>query len=307
MKRIISIVLAVSLMAALFLSAPLTAGATELKTGIGTVDAENGLRLREKASLSSPVICIAADGDQVVIIRKAGNWYLVNYNLNIGYMCADYIDVESEAEVGLGTGTMDPWLTNLRSGTSTKTNIIGRISAGEKVDVLGLSDGWYHVRYGDKNGYIRSDLITLTEKPDSNHGISAKSIAQNSDMVYGRMGQEIATYAQSFVGYPYVYGGSSPSGFDCSGFMQYLFGHFGVKINRTATAQLKDGYSVSYDSMRPGDIIYFGYGHTASHVGMYIGNGNFVHAQSSRTGVVITSLSEKYYANRFLCAHRIVD
>ena len=89
--------------------------------------------------------------------------------------------------------------------------------------------------------------------------------------------------------------------------MQYLFRQFGVSINRTATAQLADGYTVSYDNMKPGDIVYFGYGNTASHVGMYIGGGQFVHAQSSATGVVITNLSKNYYANRFLCAHRIVE
>ena len=88
--------------------------------------------------------------------------------------------------------------------------------------------------------------------------------------------------------------------------MQYVFSQFGYSINRTATAQLANGYYVAYEDLRPGDIVYFGYGSTASHVGMYIGNGQFVHAENSSTGVVITDLSVSWYANRYLCAHRIV-
>ena len=195
------------MLTALLLSVSLTANATELKTGIGTVDAENGLRLREKATTSAPVICVAQDGDQVVIIRKTGDWYLVNYNLNIGYMHADYVDVKEKADVDLGKGSLDPWLTNFRSGNSTETSIIGRIAAGEKVDVLGLDEGWYRIRYSGKEGFIRSDLITLLEKPENNHGFAAAPEARESsnsgnNNTGSSLGQEIATYAQSFVGYP---------------------------------------------------------------------------------------------------------
>ena len=78
------------------------------------------------------------------------------------------------------------------------------------------------------------------------------------------------------------------------------------RINRTATAQLANGYYVSYDSLIPGDLVFFGSGSSASHVGMYIGGGEFVHAANSRSGVKISSLSESWYAARYIGARRIV-
>ncbi len=303
MKRIISAFMVVVLALSLAMTLSLSTEATEMKTAIGTVETASGLRLREKPSTVSPTICIAPYGDQVVIIRKVGNWYLVNYNLHIGYMHADYLSVESKTKINLGTGSLDPWLTNVRSAASTSSSIIDKLYSGETVEILGFDNGWYQVSYDNITGYIRSDLVTLLDKPASNHGTAAKSSSGSSSSAAG---QKIADYALRYVGYPYVYGGSSPSGFDCSGFVQYVYKQNGISINRTATAQLADGYNVSYNDMKPGDIVYFGYGSTASHVGIYIGNGQFVHAQNSSTGVVITSLSQSYYANRFLCAHRIV-
>ncbi len=123
----------------------------------------------------------------------------------------------------------------------------------------------------------------------------------------GVRGQQVANSALSYVGCAYVYGGTSPEGFDCSGFVQYVYKENGIDINRTASAQLADGFEVAYDDMQPGDVIFFGTDGTVTHVGIYVGDGNFVHAQNSDTGVVITNLSESYYANRFLYAHRMVS
>lgn len=308
MKRFISMLLAVSIMLSMLLTLTVGVNATELKTGIGTVTASGGLRLREKATTTSPTICIAAKGDQVVIIRKTGDWYLVNYNLHIGYMHADYLSVTDSKDVDLGTGSLDPYLTNVRSGSSTSTKVLDQLRNGEKVDILGFDNGWYKVSYDNITGYVRSDLITLLEKPANNHGSAKPTNDSSAPAQTVSRGQKIVDYAKTFVGYPYVYGGSSPStGFDCSGFVQYVYKQHGISLNRTATSQLANGYYVSYDNMKPGDIIYFGYGSTATHVGIYIGNGKFVHAQNSSTGVVITSLSSSYYASRYLCAHRIVD
>lgn len=304
MKRIVSVLLVIVLVLSLSMTLTLSVAATELKTGIGVVNAKSGLRLREKATTSASTLCIAPYGDHAVIIRKSGDWYLVNYNLHIGYMHADYLTVTAKSDINLGTGSLDPWLTNVRSACSTSSSVIDQVHIGDKVKILGFDNGWYKVAYDNVTGYIRSDLVTLLEKPAANHGSIAKPPMSNSA---SSQGQKIADYALGFVGYPYVYGGSSPSGFDCSGFVQYVFKQNGISVNRTATAQLANGYWVSYDDMKPGDIVYFGYGSTASHVGIYIGDGKFVHAQNSSTGVVITSLSESYYVNRYLCAHRIVE
>lgn len=310
MKRYLKVIFVLVFTLSLLFSLAASAAATELKTGIGYVEALGGLRLRAKPSTSAEIITTANYGDCVVVIRKTDDWYLVNYNLHIGYMHADYLTVKERENVDLGAASVEPTVVNLRKGPSTGSSLLTQLKAGEQVEIFGFNCGWYKVRYEGQVGYIRSDLLTLLEKPEGNQGRAASvdvSVpASGSSGSSSDLGQQIATYAQQYVGYPYVYGGKSPSGFDCSGFMQFVFAQFGYQINRTATAQLANGYYVEYDDMQPGDIIYFGFGSTASHVGMYIGNGQFVHAQNSSTGVVITSLSEPWYANRYLCAHRIV-
>ena len=310
MKRYLKVIFVLVFTLSLLFSLATSAAATELKTGIGYVEALGGLRLRAKPSTSAEIITTANYGDCVVVIRKTDDWYLVNYNLHIGYMHADYLTVKERENVDLGAASVEPTVVNLRKGPSTGSSLLTQLKAGEQVEIFGFNCGWYKVRYEGQVGYIRSDLLTLLEKPEGNQGraasVEVSAPASGSSGSSSDLGQQIATYAQQYVGYPYVYGGKSPSGFDCSGFMQFVFAQFGYQINRTATAQLANGYYVEYDDLKPGDIIYFGFGSTASHVGMYIGNGQFVHAQNSSTGVVITSLSEPWYANRYLCAHRIV-
>jgi cell wall-associated NlpC family hydrolase len=108
------------------------------------------------------------------------------------------------------------------------------------------------------------------------------------------------------MGVPYVWGGTSPSGFDCSGFTQYVFRQCGYSINRTAAAQYSNGSYVSYDSLQAGDLVFFANTYAASgitHVGIYIGGGQFIHCANG--GVKISSLSESYYSSRYYGARRI--
>lgn len=319
MKRMIKVLLILAATVAAVAALAITAGATELKTGIGIVEANGGLRLRSQASTSSDVLSTAHNGDNVVVIRQVGNWYLVNYNLKIGYMHSDYITFKERENIELGYGSVDPYLANIRSGPSTSSGLVDQAGSGAKVFIFGFNCGWYKVKYNGQIGYIRSDLVTLLEKPYCNSGSSSSGSSYSSATGYDNsyssgsssssstsLGQQIAVFGMQYVGYPYVYGGTSPSGFDCSGFVQYIYRQFGYSINRTATAQLANGYYVSYDSLMPGDLVFFGSGSSASHVGMYIGGGEFVHAANSRSGVKISSLSESWYAARYIGARRIV-
>lgn len=184
---------------------------------------------------------------------------------------------------------------------NTATSILDQVSAGENVEILGTSCDWHEGRSAAEKLY--SDLLALLEIP----GIETLSLTSAERTEEETVGSQLADYALQLVGLPYVYGGTSTSGFDCSGFVQYVYRQNGYEINRTATAQLNDGYTVAYEDMKPGDIIYFGYADTATHVGIYVGGGEFVHAENSGTGVVISKLSQPWYAARFLCAHRVAD
>jgi peptidoglycan DL-endopeptidase CwlO len=115
-------------------------------------------------------------------------------------------------------------------------------------------------------------------------------------------GKRVVGYAKKFVGVPYVYGGSSPrSGFDCSGFVRYVYAHFGVSLPRTSYAQFGDGRRVARGGLRPGDLVFFdGLGH----VGLYIGNGRFIHAPHTGTRVQVQTLAG-WYSTRFSGARRL--
>jgi cell wall-associated NlpC family hydrolase len=112
--------------------------------------------------------------------------------------------------------------------------------------------------------------------------------------------------AKRFVGVPYVWGGADPDGFDCSGYIQYVFRLSGVNLPRTADIQFEAGRPVSYDQLRPGDVVFFStYEPGPSHNGIYLGDGRFINASSSQ-GVAIASLSNSYWSSRYLGARRLV-
>lgn len=119
--------------------------------------------------------------------------------------------------------------------------------------------------------------------------------------------RKVLTAARSLLGRPYVYGAAGPDSFDCSGFTLYVFKKVGINLPHLASEQAKYGVKVAKDELRPGDLVFFSYygGSTIQHVGIYIGNGKFVHA-SSKKGVIITPLSNDYYAKNYKGASRLL-
>lgn len=320
MKRICKLTVCSVLIIAIFASFLVPVSATELKTAIGTIQGvTNGLRVRAKANTGAAVLSTAYENDTVIIIREAGDWYLVNYNLYIGYVHKDYVAVADSAIVFLGRGSVEPYIVNVRSNPTADAEIVDQANMGEKLTILGFENGWYLVKSDKGVGYVRSDLLTLLDKPLNNKGTKAPAYQPKKQTSSAKKNNsssaaasstsatdQIVAYAKKYLGYRYVYGGESPSGFDCSGFMYYVYGQFGYKLYRGATSQLQNGRKVSKSELRPGDLVFFGSGSRANHVGMYIGGGNFIHAENSGTGVVISSLVEGYYVGRYLTARRII-
>ncbi|HPD01189.1 MAG TPA: NlpC/P60 family protein [Acetivibrio sp.] len=114
--------------------------------------------------------------------------------------------------------------------------------------------------------------------------------------------------AKSYQGVPYVWGGTSPSGFDCSGFTHYVMLKNGIIIQRTASAQYNEGSPVSKSNLKPGDLVFFStYKKGPSHVGIYVGNNKFIHASSGAGKVVISDLNTSYYVQHYIGARRIIN
>ncbi|MBV8280655.1 MAG: C40 family peptidase [Candidatus Eremiobacteraeota bacterium] len=119
-----------------------------------------------------------------------------------------------------------------------------------------------------------------------------------------KIAQRLTSDALHFLGVPYVFGGTSASGFDCSGFVQHVFAMLGIGLPRTADAQYDVGRP-AVGGPKPGDLVFFDTYGGVSHVGIYLGHGKFVHASSSR-GVMVSHLSESYWAARYVGAKRLL-
>ena len=123
--------------------------------------------------------------------------------------------------------------------------------------------------------------------------------------------KKLLDYAKYFKGGKYVWGGTSPKGFDCSGYVQYLYKKHHVNLPRTAWAQSKKGLSVDKDNLQKGDLLFFltdkKRGIPVTHVGIYIGNGEFIHAASKKKGIIISPIYHGYYSKKFVSAKRVLD
>lgn len=297
-KNMITALSAVIIIAALAFSA----GAVEMKTGIGIVEGSS-LRLRAKPNTDAEILATASYGDSVVIIKEVDGWYLVDYNLHIGYMSAEYVRFKDRENVELGNGVVEESVVNMRSTPSSDGDLLAQLTIGDEAYIIGFNCGWYKVKYDGQTGYIRSDLLALTEAPAAN---SQNSVGEAPVVISA--GQKLVNYSMDFLGIPYVWGGTTTKGFDCSGFTQYVFRDMGYKLKRTAEKQYSQGTSVRRNELEVGDLVFFGNTYASSsavtHVGIYIGNNEFIHAGGNN--VKITSMDDDYYAVRYVGAKRVI-
>ena len=243
-------------------------------------------------------------------------------------MSADYINVATAETAELGYGVVTGSGVNLRSGPDTSYNRVATASQGEKCYIIGVNNGWYKVLYNNQTCYIRSDFLSLTEVPYENQastsqpkyfrqgkaigtvptGSTSLSSSVTSSYNGTATGAQILSTAQSYLGSPYVYGGASPSGFDCSGFVYYVYGTFGISVGRTPAAQASAGTQVDKASLQVGDIVLFAGtgGSGITHAGIYAGNGQFIHSPNSRSTVSYSDLNSGYWSEHFYCGIRVV-
>ena len=218
---------------------------------------------------------------------------------------------------------------NVRKGPSTDYEAEDALILNDEVTVIAESGDWYKVKAGSITGYIAKRLLSDTmqstsrsaeeraleqglnenETQDTENNEQTTTQSEQQVVATSSKGQEIVEFAKQYLGCKYVYGGSGPSTFDCSGFTMYVFKNFGVSLSHSATAQSKNGTYVAKSDLQPGDLVFFKDYETMvgiGHCGIYIGDGNFIHA-SSGTGycVKISTLLTGSYNTRYETARRI--
>ena len=291
-----------------------------LVTQVATVDATS-LRLRLGPSTGHATVATALRDDYVMIIGKSGSWYQVNYNLMQGYMHESYLKTYLAKNVELGYGVITGNKVNLRSGPGTSHRAVAQANSTEKAYVIGFNQQWYKVIYKDQICYIRSDYLELTQIPYENSGSTnspiffrngkSTGIAPSAEALHQSNGASIRnnviTEAKKYLGVPYVWGGSTANGFDCSGFVQYVLKQCNITIPRTTEQQALVGKYISKKELQPGDLVFLQntYRSGISHVGIYIGNDQMIHASSSK-GVTISHLSTSYYLSHYHSARQLI-
>lgn len=312
-------------LAAVSLTALLTVGAGAAGLGTATVDAD-ALRLRAKADSGSVVLSMAYKGDKVDVLADAGNgWYQVSLNGVTGYMSGEYLKASWNTQASApaaNTVTVAPQavpttdspasgnvkvnlsageVLNLRSGASTQSSKLASIPGGTVLALEGTSGNWYKVTYNGVTGYVSAEYMVSTAE---SVGTVAPAVSSNST------GSSIVALAKQFLGCPYVYGASGPNAFDCSGFTSYVYRQVGISIPHGATSQYRGGTPVSRENVQPGDLVFIAdpaycAGYPISHVGIYIGNGQFIHASSNRgEGVTISNIFTGHYGTYYAGARR---
>lgn len=312
----------------LVLSTILLAAPAYATVGGGTVGDTNGggLNLRREANTASSVQEVLDEGSFLLVEEKLDGWYKVVHDGLVGYVSADYVDFAETLDGDFdytaatsGTGV------NIRRTASTDAVVVKVLyDSGTKLCILGVSGNWLHVRdEGGAEGYVRSDLLrytgarpsalpaapTLAAAPIQPAAPTVTQASGGGSVSSGTAAQLVQT-ALLYKGYRYVWGGTSPgTGFDCSGFVNYIYGLYGYKLERVAQSIYNTNGRLITDrsQLLAGDILCFGWSpFSISHVGIYIGNGQMIHASTSRTGVVISSITDSYYTSRFVGAKRVL-
>ena len=280
-----------------------TCGYTNL--GMSVISSGN-LNIRQEASTDSEVVGILTNHNACELLEDAGEWYKVTSGKVTGYVNKQYLvtgdEAEAIAEQEIKTvATVNTETLNVRAEKSTEAAVLSQVGNSEAFTVNSVADGWVEISVDDSVGYISQDYVTLAQALPT-----AKTIEQ---VKYGDgvsdVRASVVSYALQFVGNRYVWGGTSlENGVDCSGFTMRILGKYGVSLPHSSKAQPSCGTKISASDAKPGDLFFYGSGRSISHVAIYIGNGQIVHASNKRDGIKV---SNAFYRSPICVARYLPD
>lgn len=243
------------------------------------------VNVRSGASTEKTQVGYLSNSDVVKVMGVEGEWFKISVNGMTGYVRSDLIDFVDSEQLEIKSENKSSEENEIVSKKDIKTAVQDNENSSENPKIQ-----------------LPEEDFSESVKPII---IEEEVIGEVEEVVYAPSVVEIA---QDYLGVPYVWGGTSPSGFDCSGFTQYVFSKCGYSLSRIASAQYNDGTAVSYENLMSGDLVFFINTYATngiSHVGIYMGGGQFIHCANG--GVKISDLSEPYYSNRYYGACRVTD
>lgn len=273
----------------------------------------NNVNIRSMPSTNAAVVTTVNGGEGVTIIGQTGDWYQLAYNNGNAYVNQSFIDgqlVELAANVNGGTHgdgasfsstygivTSNTGI-NLRNAASVSSESLGVLPCDEVVDVLEGGNEWVKVKTNSgQTGYAAKEFLSIRTGEKPSRGNSSGK------------GEQVISYAKQFLGTPYSWGGTDLNrGVDCSGFVYAVMKNFGVTLNRNSAGMASNGVGVSKSELVAGDLVFFSAsGGAISHVGIYMGNGDYIHSSSGKVrGVTISNLNEAYSARTYVSARRVL-
>ena len=260
---------------------------TSLNEDGSIVNVSYAVNVRQGAGLNTDVLTTLHNGKNVKVIGKQGEWYKVQVDGITGYIYQEYISINKTVNKDTHTSSLtNKTINNYASSLISKT--VNKDASNSTSKTINKDTS------NSANKTINKDTSNSTNKitnKDTNNSIN-KTVNKDTSSSTGVTAQQVLAYAYQFEGYPYVWGGSSPStGFDCSGFVQYVYAHFGINLPRTTFEQVNCGTPVSLNNIKPGDLVFeFGSSEGPNHVGIYIGNGQMIDAAGVGQGVTISKL-----------------
>ena len=284
---------------------------TSTTTNTMYVTASAGLNLRKGPSTSYAVIKTLSKGTEVTVVSSSNGWSKVNVGGVSGYVSSDYLSStkpstgSSSSNESTSNTTSTMYTTerlNLRKGAGTSYSVITTLDKGVAVTVHSSSNGWSKVSVNGMTGYVSSSYLSST-KPSNSSSSTDSSTSSKVD--------KVLNFASQQLGKPYVWGAQGPNSFDCSGLTYYVYKNAaGITLPRTSVEQSKYGTTVSKSNLKAGDLIFFDTSGPndggVSHVGIYVGNGQMIHASSSQKKIVKVSVETSYWNNAFVRAKRVL-
>lgn len=277
-------------------------------------------------------------GTEVTVVDVTCNWIYISVNGKTGWIRKELLtktkdknennnkdnDKKTEENNLNKTGYITTDGINFREKADTDSKVLKTFATNAKVTILKEEGNWYKIKHNDKEGYVLKTYVSEKKVAEVTSRSSARREETSTTQVEEKKqeetktetttketsskGSEVVAMAKKYLGSRYVYGGSSPSGFDCSGFTMYIYKQFGVSLPHSATAQSSKGTKVEKKDLQPGDIVFFTdykTGKGIGHCGIYVGGGSFIHASTEKTGVITSSIYSGSHAKRYVKAVRI--